>query len=184
MKKLLLITLLSIVVFVAFGQYRPIRLNKGVLVPDSSVFEGASTFQDTIYYTGQTATDTLLWMGANSTTKALYLDTTETSSFALQMPLQPIDSFMMDVHNNELKWYYEEGGNIKYIHGWAENISDRYQQLMAGIEISLRYTLDNYKQIQKLENQILFVKIILLLMILIFVPVIIYLYSLYKKGLR
>lgn len=152
MKKLTLLILLLSFIGVGFAQ-SPFQAHYGFISKDSSVFEDASTFEDTIYYTGQTATDTLLWMGANSVTKAVYLDTTETSSFALFMELEPIDSFMTDIVNGELKWYYEEDGKIKFKHGWATNISDRYQQLMAGIEIGLLYTWDNSKEIRELKTQ-------------------------------
>lgn len=151
--KNILVVLLLIFCTITYGQNQS-KIRRGFISYDSSIHTSGVTFQDSIYYTGQTATDTLLWMGANSITKALYLDTTKTSSFALYMDLDPIDTFMLNIHNGELRWYYMDNGKIQFEHGWAENISNRYQQLMAGIEIGYRYTYDQESRIKYLETTI------------------------------
>lgn len=182
MKNIVVVILLMFCT-ITYGQDQT-KMRRGFISYDSSIHTSGVTFQDTMYYTGQTATDTLLWMGMNSVTKAIYSDTTKTSSFALFMDLEPIDSFMTDIHNGELKWYYMENGKIKFRYGWAEGVSERYQQLMAGIEIGLQYTWDDHKRIDYLEKVVKTNRIIMFILFVLVILIGMYAVNSYRKGLR
>lgn len=123
---------------------------------DSLLIDAPVSFLDSMYLKYSTIPwDTLIYVGADPVTHALYLDTTENTSFGLTMPIEPIQEFMQDVVNGELKWYYKHGDEIVFARGWMASPGDRQEQVGVMIERVLRYAYENDVKIRILEASLL-----------------------------
>lgn len=120
---------------------------------DSFIVNGYSNFLDSVYvnYAIDAEADEQ-WL-ALSRTGAVFADSITTAGFGLTDDLLPIGSYLADVKDGEISWYYkDENGRLVKDYSINGSPSKTIQQLQWGIEHSFRYAEQLDQKIDQVSN--------------------------------